>query len=48
MKIYFKDLTVKRSFKFGGVKWVKTSTRTAALLENKKWFYFSKNDACDI
>ena len=48
MKSYaFKYICKGAFFWHGGTKWLKKSSRTAALAENpSRWFYFSKWENC--
>ena len=46
--IYFNELPVSCEFSYNGNRYVKQSTRTAALPEFNRWFYFGQRDLCVV
>jgi len=46
--VYFKELPVGTLFSLNGTRFSKRSTRTAALVEFDRWFYFGQKDLCVV
>ena len=45
---YFKELPVGALFSLNGTPFSKRSSRTAALVEFDRWFYFGQKDLCVV
>ena len=45
---YFKELPVGTLFSLNGTRYSKRSSRTAALVEFDRWFYFGQKDLCVV
>ena len=45
---YFKELPVGALFSLNGTRYSKRSSRTAALVEFDRWFYFGQKDLCVV
>ena len=46
--VYFKELPVGTRFSLNGTRFSKRSSRTAALVEFDRWFYFGQKDLCVV
>ena len=46
--VYFKELPVGTLFSLNGTRFSKRSSRTAALVEFDRWFYFGQKDLCVV
>tara|TARA_R110000764_G_scaffold217351_1_gene304479 strand:- start:41 stop:298 length:258 start_codon:yes stop_codon:yes gene_type:complete len=46
--VYFKELPVGTLFSLNGTRFSKRSTKTAALVEFNRWFYFRQKDLCVV
>lgn len=48
MTVYFKNIPVGRRFECNGNECIKTSTRTARLIEYNRVFYFRQSELCRL